>query len=69
MLLHPVFFTSGARRTIQVIDSGPDGYPEIIRAKIIEKYLDVPPYHGIALYGQPAQQVESPPNTHYSSNK
>ncbi|KAI0517418.1 S-adenosyl-L-methionine-dependent methyltransferase [Xylaria bambusicola] len=56
-LLHPVFFTCGARRNIQIADGGPDGYPEIIRTKIIEKYLDVPPYHGVALYGQPAQQI------------
>ncbi|TGJ79904.1 hypothetical protein E0Z10_g8856 [Xylaria hypoxylon] len=55
-VLHPVFFTSGARRSIQIIDGGPDGYPEIVRAKTIEKYLDVPPYYGVALYGQPAQQ-------------
>ncbi|KAI0407833.1 S-adenosyl-L-methionine-dependent methyltransferase [Xylaria palmicola] len=55
-LLHPVFFTCGAKRSIQIIDGGPDGYPEIIRAKTIEEYLDVPPYHGVALYGQPAQQ-------------
>ncbi|KAJ2986203.1 hypothetical protein NUW58_g5137 [Xylaria curta] len=55
-LLHPVFFTCGAQRSIRLVDYGPDGYPEIIRAKTIEKYLDVPPYHGVALYGQPAQQ-------------
>ncbi|KAI3319137.1 S-adenosyl-L-methionine-dependent methyltransferase [Xylariaceae sp. AK1471] len=57
-LLHPVFFASGARRSIQVVDDGPDGYPEIIRAKVIDKYLDIPPYHSVALYGQPAQQEE-----------
>ncbi|KAJ8119249.1 hypothetical protein ONZ43_g3763 [Nemania bipapillata] len=56
-LLHPVFFNSGTRRSIQIVDGGPDGYPEIIRARTIEKYLDIPPYHGVALYGQPAQQV------------
>ncbi|KAI1813068.1 hypothetical protein GGS20DRAFT_554887 [Poronia punctata] len=56
-LLHPVFFTCGATRNIQVVDGGPDGYPRIVRTKVIEKYLDVPPYHGVALYGQPAQQI------------
>ncbi|KAI0809788.1 S-adenosyl-L-methionine-dependent methyltransferase [Xylaria sp. FL0064] len=56
-MLHPVFFTSQARRNIQIVDGGPGGYPEIIRTKTIEKYLDVPPYYGVALYGQPAQQV------------
>ncbi|KAJ3565026.1 hypothetical protein NPX13_g7645 [Xylaria arbuscula] len=56
-LLHPVFFTCSPRRNIQIVDGGPDGYPEIIRTKVIEKYLDVPPYYGVALYGQPAQQV------------
>ncbi|KAI0466301.1 S-adenosyl-L-methionine-dependent methyltransferase [Xylaria cf. heliscus] len=55
-VLHPVFFTSGARRNIQIVD-GPGGYPEITRTKTIEKYLDVPPYYGAALYGQPAQQA------------
>lgn len=59
-ILHPVFFTCGATRSIQIVDGGPDGYPEIIRAKTIEKYLDVPPYYGVALYGQPAQQVRKP---------
>ncbi|KAI0970835.1 S-adenosyl-L-methionine-dependent methyltransferase [Xylaria arbuscula] len=56
-LLHPVFFTSGARRSFQIADNAPDGKPEIVRAKTIEKYLDVPPYYGAALHGQPAQQV------------
>ncbi|KAI1419332.1 S-adenosyl-L-methionine-dependent methyltransferase [Xylaria sp. FL1777] len=56
-VLHPVFITSGARRSIQIVDSGPDGYIEIIREKTIEKYLDVPPYYGVALHGQPARQV------------
>ncbi|KAI0425812.1 S-adenosyl-L-methionine-dependent methyltransferase [Xylaria sp. FL1042] len=56
-LLHPVFFTCQARRNIEIVDGGPDGYPEIIRTKTIEKYLEVPPYHGVAIYGQPAQQV------------
>ncbi|GAP87923.1 putative methyltransferase type 11 [Rosellinia necatrix] len=55
-VLHPVFFTCGARRDIQIVDGGPNGDPIVIRAKTIEKYLDVPPYHGVALYGQPAQQ-------------
>ncbi|KAI0412522.1 S-adenosyl-L-methionine-dependent methyltransferase [Xylaria grammica] len=56
-LLHPVFFTCGARRDIQIVNGGPGGYPEIIRAKTIEKYLDVPPYSDVALYGQPALQI------------
>ncbi|KAI0438416.1 S-adenosyl-L-methionine-dependent methyltransferase [Xylaria telfairii] len=55
-ILHPVFFTCGATRSIQIVDDGPDGYPKIIRAKTVEKYLDVPPYYGVALHGQPAQQ-------------
>ncbi|RYC59308.1 hypothetical protein CHU98_g6921 [Xylaria longipes] len=54
-LLHPVFFTCDPTRSIQIVEGGPDG-PKIIRAKTIEKYLDVPPYYGVAMYGQPAQQ-------------
>lgn len=50
-LSHPVFFTSGAQRNIQIVDSGPNAHPEVIRSKIIEKYLDIPPYHGFALSG------------------
>ncbi|KAI1188408.1 S-adenosyl-L-methionine-dependent methyltransferase [Nemania serpens] len=56
-LSHPVFFTSGAQRNIQIVDSGLKSHPEVIRSKIIEKYLDVPPYHGFALSGQPAKQL------------
>lgn len=52
-----MFFTCGARRNIHIVDGGPDGYPIIVRSKTIENYLDVPPYHGVAIYGQPAQQV------------
>ncbi|KAI1108281.1 S-adenosyl-L-methionine-dependent methyltransferase [Nemania sp. NC0429] len=56
-LSHPVFVTSGARRNIQIVDSGPNALSEVIRSKTIENYLDVPPYHGFALPGQPAQQL------------
>ncbi|KAI1120844.1 S-adenosyl-L-methionine-dependent methyltransferase [Nemania abortiva] len=56
-LSHPVFFTSGAQRSIQIVDGGPGGNPMIIRSKTIEKYLDVPPYRGVALNGQPALQL------------
>ncbi|KAI1750198.1 S-adenosyl-L-methionine-dependent methyltransferase [Xylaria castorea] len=58
-LLHPVFFTCGAQRSIQTVDGEPDSYPEIIRAKTIKEYLDVPPYYGAALHGQQAQQLFS----------
>ncbi|KAI0389724.1 S-adenosyl-L-methionine-dependent methyltransferase [Xylariaceae sp. FL0594] len=54
-LLHPIFFTSGATRNIQLIDSSNGVH--IVRGKLIDRYLDVPPYRGVALPGQPAQQV------------
>ncbi|KAI1873548.1 hypothetical protein JX265_005170 [Neoarthrinium moseri] len=57
-VLHPVFFTCGATRSIEIDSSaGITDKPIVTRAKVIRQYLNVPPYHGVALYGQPAQQV------------
>ncbi|KAI0136890.1 S-adenosyl-L-methionine-dependent methyltransferase [Xylariales sp. AK1849] len=56
-VLHPVFFTSGATRSIELIDATGIDKTEIIRAKVIRNYLDVPPTRGVAQYGQPAQQI------------
>lgn len=59
-MLHPVFFTSGATRSIEVLHTLQEGSrrkPEVVRAKVIRKYLDVPPYQGVALYGQPVPQI------------
>ncbi|RYP21551.1 hypothetical protein DL765_002187 [Monosporascus sp. GIB2] len=56
-LLHPVFWTSGATRNIQIIDDAATRESVVVRGKMIRKYLDVPPTRGVALYGSPAAQV------------
>ncbi|KAH6656275.1 S-adenosyl-L-methionine-dependent methyltransferase [Truncatella angustata] len=58
-VLHPVFFTSRATRQIEVseYDSDITGKARTVRAKVIRDYLHIPPYRGVALYGQPAPQV------------
>ncbi|KAK8130357.1 hypothetical protein PG999_002737 [Apiospora kogelbergensis] len=56
-VLHPVFFTSGYTRSIELNDWKYRDKPEITRAKVIREYLDVPPSRGVAQWGQPALQV------------
>ncbi|RYP75960.1 hypothetical protein DL771_002032 [Monosporascus sp. 5C6A] len=56
-VLHPVFWTSGAVRNIEIMDDTRTMQPVLVRGKMIRKYLDVPPTRGISLYGQPAPQV------------
>ena len=58
-VLHPVFFTSGYTRSIELNDWKYRDKPEITRAKVIREYLDVPPSRGVAQWGQPALQVGS----------
>ncbi|KAK8094666.1 hypothetical protein PG997_001351 [Apiospora hydei] len=55
-MLHPVFFTSGFTRSIELKDGTGLDKPEITRAKVIREYLDVPPIHGVAEWGQPTLQ-------------
>ncbi|KXJ96469.1 S-adenosyl-L-methionine-dependent methyltransferase [Microdochium bolleyi] len=57
-LLHPVFFTSGANRHIQIIenDEHHEATANIVRSKVVTRYLDVAPWRGVAMYGQPEQQ-------------
>jgi hypothetical protein len=31
--------------------------PPVDRAKVIRQYLHIPPYRGVAIWGQPAEQV------------
>ncbi|KAH7040015.1 methyltransferase type 11 [Microdochium trichocladiopsis] len=55
-LLHPVFFTSGADRHVQIVEQNEHMGPHVVRSKVITKYLDVPPWRGVFEYGQPEQQ-------------
>lgn len=56
-MLHPVFFTSNASRSIEVGYNPATGECEVVRAKVIKEYLFVPPAMGIAVVGQPEKQV------------
>ncbi|KAK6208437.1 transport between ER and Golgi ATPase protein [Pestalotiopsis sp. IQ-011] len=57
-VLHPVFFTSRAKRQIEISDYKTGTVrPPVDRAKVIRQYLHIPPYKGVATYGQPAEQV------------
>ncbi|KAK3291542.1 S-adenosyl-L-methionine-dependent methyltransferase [Chaetomium fimeti] len=56
-VLHPVFFTSNATRSIEVGYSPVTGECEIVRGKLIKEYMSVPPAVGIAIPGQPVKQV------------
>lgn len=60
-VLHPVFFTAGVTRQIEIdTNDGTTWHaPKIVLGKVIRQYLDVPPYKGVAGYGQPAQQVST----------
>ncbi|KAK6065899.1 methyltransferase type 11 [Seiridium cupressi] len=60
-VLHPVFFTSRATRLIEVDDNDSSSTAglKVTRGKVIREYMHVPPYRGVASYGQPAQQVSS----------
>ncbi|KAK8039346.1 hypothetical protein PG993_007757 [Apiospora rasikravindrae] len=56
-MLHPVFFTSGFARSIELKDRNGLDKPEITRAKVIREYLNVPPSHAVAQWGQPTLQI------------
>ncbi|KAM0815441.1 putative S-adenosyl-L-methionine-dependent methyltransferase [Seiridium cardinale] len=58
-ILHPVFFTSRATRLIEVDDNDSSSTAglKVTRGKVIREYMHIPPYRGVASYGQPAQQV------------
>ena len=55
-LLHPVFFTSGAARNIEVNFDPVSGDCEVVRSKVVKEYMSVPPAMGIAV---PSQSVKS----------
>jgi hypothetical protein len=57
-VLHPVFFTASVSRQIEIeANRGTIDGPLITRGMVIREYPNVPPYKGVAQYGQPAQQV------------
>lgn len=58
-LLHPVFFTSGASRNVELRFNRTTGDLEVERTKIIKNYMSVPPAVDIALPGQPVKQVRA----------
>ncbi|KAJ1338615.1 methyltransferase domain-containing protein [Microdochium nivale] len=57
-LLHPVFFTSGANRHIVIVEDNEhnEATANVVRSKVVTKYLHVSPWRGVAMYGQPEQQ-------------
>lgn len=56
-LLHPVFFTSRATRTIEVHDDHETLGREITYSYVLRGYKEVPPWKGYAIIGQPRMQV------------
>ncbi len=56
-MLHPVFFTSGASKNIEVRYDPNTGDCVVERTLVIKDYMEVPPALGIAVPGQPEKQV------------
>ncbi|KAK2761226.1 hypothetical protein FQN54_001748 [Arachnomyces sp. PD_36] len=56
-LLHPLFFTSGASRLIEVGDDPISGSRQITQSIKVTKYLHVTPAKGVFLDGQPVPQI------------
>ncbi|KAK4213897.1 hypothetical protein QBC37DRAFT_343227 [Rhypophila decipiens] len=56
-LLHPLFFTSDASRSVAQHYNQSTGEQETVRSVIVREYLNVPPAKGIALPGQPEKQL------------
>lgn len=59
-MLHPVFFTSGANRVVEVMTDPKTGEYYNIRGKVIRNYMKVAPWRGVFVNGQPAHQVLRP---------
>ena len=59
-VLHPVFFTSGAAKSVTISFDPRTGEQEIVRAKVVQEYLRVAPAKAVAYIGQPAKQVGFP---------
>ena len=56
-MLHPVFFTSAANRIVEVVTDPTTGEYSRARAKLIRNYMNVAPWRGVAVNGQPVHQV------------
>ncbi|KAK3349104.1 S-adenosyl-L-methionine-dependent methyltransferase [Lasiosphaeria hispida] len=56
-VLHPVFFTSGAAKNIQLRYSQQTGELEVERTLVLKSYMSVPPAKGIFKDGQPEKQL------------
>jgi len=56
-VLHPVFFTSNAAKSITVDCDPETGEKRVVLGKLVTQYLDVKPAKGVAVVGQPEKQV------------
>ncbi|KAK3386036.1 S-adenosyl-L-methionine-dependent methyltransferase [Podospora didyma] len=56
-VLHPVFFTSGASKNLDIRPNPETGEMEVVRTKVIKNYLFIPPVKGEAFRGQPRKQI------------
>ncbi|KAM7197574.1 S-adenosyl-L-methionine-dependent methyltransferase [Rhypophila sp. PSN 637] len=56
-ILHPLFSTSDASRSVTQHYNHSTGEQETVRSVIVREYLNVPPAKGIALPGQPEKQL------------
>ncbi|CAP61513.1 uncharacterized protein PODANS_4_1280 [Podospora anserina S mat+] len=56
-VLHPVFFTSNATKSISISFDPATGEQVTTRSKVITEYLDVAPAKGIACPSQPVKQT------------
>ncbi|KAM7191623.1 S-adenosyl-L-methionine-dependent methyltransferase [Naviculisporaceae sp. PSN 640] len=56
-ILHPLFFTSDASRSVSQHFNLQTGELETVRSVIVREYLNVPPAKGIAIPGQPVKQL------------
>ncbi|KAK4665371.1 hypothetical protein QC763_401280 [Podospora pseudopauciseta] len=56
-VLHPVFFTSNATKSISISFDPATGEQVTTRSKVITEYLDVAPAKGIACPNQPVKQT------------
>ncbi|KAK3375683.1 S-adenosyl-L-methionine-dependent methyltransferase [Lasiosphaeria ovina] len=56
-VLHPVFFTSGVSRNIDLRFDPATGDLDVVRAKVVRDYLFVPPAKGVAFIDQPERQL------------
>ena len=58
-MLHPAFFTSKAARNVEVRNNPETGEFEVLRSIVVREYMNVAPYKGVAVVGQPEKQVSA----------